>query len=200
MKKSSLFLAYASCFAFVFIDQFGVLHDGRRPYPGALGALQAMKARGIKVVILSNSGRSGTANAERMAQLGLAQDLYDRFVTSGDVAKDILSASAAPVTLNARTRCMTIAASSARELADSLGLISTDDAAEADLLIISGSQADRISLNEYERRIAPAARRGAPCICTNPDKQMLERFSIVLNRDVLAEDSHIGWNERFCAG
>ena len=28
----------------------------------------------------------------------------------------------------------------------------------------------------------------------------LERFSIVLNRDVLVEDSQIGWNERFCAG
>jgi hypothetical protein len=29
---------------------------------------------------------------------------------------------------------------------------------------------------------------------------VLERFSIVLNRDVLVEDSQIGWNERFCAG
>jgi hypothetical protein len=28
----------------------------------------------------------------------------------------------------------------------------------------------------------------------------LVRFSIVLNRDVLVEDSQIGWNERFCAG
>ncbi len=97
MRRPSLFLAYASCFAFVFIDQFGVLHDGRRLYPGALDALRAMKARGIKVVILSNSGRSGAANAERMAQLGLAQDLYDRFVTSGDVAKD---------TVRARSACL----------------------------------------------------------------------------------------------
>jgi hypothetical protein len=30
--------------------------------------------------------------------------------------------------------------------------------------------------------------------------RFLERFSIVLNRDVLVEDSQIGWNERFCAG
>jgi hypothetical protein len=34
----------------------------------------------------------------------------------------------------------------------------------------------------------------------NPCSDDLERFSIVLNRDVLAEDSQIGWNERFCAG
>ena len=50
-----------------------------------------------------------------------------------------LSARAAPVSLAAGSRCMTIASSSARDLADSLGLISTDDAAEADLLIIAAT-------------------------------------------------------------
>jgi HAD superfamily hydrolase (TIGR01459 family) len=187
MSRPSLFSAYASRFAFVFIDQFGVLHDGRRLYPGALDALRALKARGTRVVVLSNSGRSGAANAERMALLGLPQDLYDGFVTSGDVARDILTASAAPVARTTRARCLTIASSDAHELADSLGLISTDDSARADLLIVSGSQADHISLDEYERRIAGAARRGVPCVCTNPDKLMLSGGAVHPGAGAIAE-------------
>jgi HAD superfamily hydrolase (TIGR01459 family) len=68
---------------------------------------------------------------------------------------------------------MTLSSSPENDLADALGLASTQDGAEADLLIISGSQGDRILLREYERRITPAARRWVPCICTNPDKLML---------------------------
>ena len=46
-------------------------------------------------------------------------------------------------------------------------------ASEADLVIIAGSQADKVSLDDYRTMLAPAARRGAPCLCTNPDKLML---------------------------
>src|ERR1700722_18161165 len=87
---SKVFSALSSAFPVIFIDQFGVLHNGSRPYPGAVAALEALKARGTRVVILSNSGKSGQANAERMERLGFARDLYDYFLTSGDVAKAAL--------------------------------------------------------------------------------------------------------------
>ena len=40
-------------------------------------------------------------------------------------------------------------------------------------MIIAGSQADKVSLDDYRQLLAPAARRGAPCVCINPDKLML---------------------------
>ena len=58
MTQKSLFTPIAARFGFVFIDQYGVLHDGQRPYPGAIEALATLKAREARVVILSNSGRS----------------------------------------------------------------------------------------------------------------------------------------------
>jgi HAD superfamily hydrolase (TIGR01459 family) len=173
MPKLSLFAAVASNFDFFFLDQFGVLHDGGRPYPGAIDFLRQVKARGARVVIISNSGRPGEANARRMEKIGFARDLYDHFLTSGDVARSALRAGELPLALGSSTRCLTLSSSDEHDLADAAGLTTVGDGAEADLVIISGSQGDRISLAEYERRIAPAARRRAPCLCTNPDRLIL---------------------------
>ena len=70
MSASSRFVAIASSFEAVFFDQYGVLHDGRNPYPGAKDSLVGLKSRGIKIVVLSNSERTGAANAARLAILG----------------------------------------------------------------------------------------------------------------------------------
>jgi HAD superfamily hydrolase (TIGR01459 family) len=173
MNEVSLFNACAETFAFVFVDQYGVLHDGHRPYPGAVEALGELKARGARVVVLSNSGRSGEHNARRMERLGFARGLYDHFLTSGDVAKALLLSGEWPAKPGPETFCMTLSTSGEHELADALGFTHTDEGARTDLLIVSGSQADRISLAEYERKIAPAAIRRVPCLCTNPDMLML---------------------------
>ena len=173
MKGRSLFEAVSAAFPVVFLDQFGVLHNGLHPYPGAVEALRALKAKGVRTVIISNSGKPSEVNARRMERLGFARDLYDHFLTSGDVAKAGLGNGEIPIALSPATRCLTVSSSNDNALAQSLGLAVVNDGADVDLLIISGSQGDRISMAEYERRIAPAARRRAPCLCTNPDKLML---------------------------
>jgi ribonucleotide monophosphatase NagD (HAD superfamily) len=67
------FVTIAASFPAVFFDQYRVLHDGRNPYPGARDALAALKSRGVKIVILSNSGRMGEINAQRIATLGFGR-------------------------------------------------------------------------------------------------------------------------------
>ncbi len=171
--RKTRFLAFAEAFEAVFFDQYGVLHDGRRLYPGTLTTLEALKARGVGVAVLSNSGKSADANARRLERIGVSRDLYDRFVTSGDVARELLVSDASPVADLAAARCLIIRSYGEDTLAEDLGLRETDDPAEADLVVIGGSQADKIPLEDYARRLRPAAERGAPCVCTNPDKWML---------------------------
>ncbi|MEJ0095158.1 MAG: TIGR01459 family HAD-type hydrolase [Methylocella sp.] len=187
MKRLSLFAALSAAFEIIFLDQYGVLHDGYRAYPGAVTALKTLRKRGTKVVIVSNSGRPGQMNALRMAKLGFSRDLYDHFLTSGDVAKMMLQAADPPIRLRAPMRCMTISSSDEHELADSVGLASTESGDEADLVVISGSQADRIGLEDYAARLAPAARRRVPCVCTNPDKRMLGLNGAVPGAGAIAE-------------
>ena len=187
MKSGSRFLAVASSFGAIFFDQYGVLHDGHRAYPGAREALAALKSRGVKIVILSNSGRTAKANAQRMAGLGFGPELYDGFVTSGDVARELLKKGAGPVPLPPGTRCLTISSDGADDFASALGGAAVSDGATADLVIISGSQADRAPLDEYRRILAPAAARGVPCVCANPDKLMLTGTGVAPGAGRIAE-------------
>jgi HAD superfamily hydrolase (TIGR01459 family) len=173
MSGLSRFIAIASSFEAVFFDQYGVLHDGRNPYPGVRDTLAALKSRGVKIVVLSNSGRTGAANAERMMTLGLEPELYDFLVTSGDVARTLLKRGRFPALLAPGARCFIISTSGDDEFTSALGVVPTAHSEEADLVVIAGSQADKVSLDDYRALLAPAARRGTPCMCMNPDKLML---------------------------
>ncbi|WEX08369.1 TIGR01459 family HAD-type hydrolase [Chelativorans sp. AA-79] len=156
-----------------FVDQFGTLHDGSSPYPGAVEALLAMRQAGKTVVILSNSGKSGTDNAARFVGLGFPAGSFDHFVTSGDVAVDLLRSGAAGLAVSPATRCFTISSGNDANLAERLGLAVVERAGDADLVVISGSQADRIGLDGYAALLRPAAEVGVQAICTNPDIRML---------------------------
>lgn len=154
------------------VDQFGVLRDDERAYPGANDALLHLKALGKTIIILSNSGRSGAYNAQRLEKLGFDRAGFDRFLTSGDVAYDILARETAG-SAGDGIRCLTISSGGDRNLADRLGFESVEDAGHADIVIISGSEAETIPLSTYKARLKPAAERGVPCYCTNPDRHKL---------------------------
>src|SRR5262249_57596493 len=64
------------------LDLWGVLHDGVRPYPGAVDALRRLKAAGKRTVILSNGPRRAAAVARRTAAIGIGPDLYDGLPSS----------------------------------------------------------------------------------------------------------------------
>ncbi len=155
------------------IDQFGTVHDGTKPYPGATEALLALRAAGKTVVILSNSGKSGTDNASRFLKLGFRPDSFDHFVTSGDVAVDLAQSGRLGFKPAPGTRAFTLSSGNDRNLSDRLQFTPVEDAADAGLIVISGSQADRIGLDAYETVLRPAAQANVPAICTNPDIRMI---------------------------
>lgn len=154
------------------LDQFGTLHDGMVLYPGVAAALGRLRRAGKRVIILSNSGKRAAANAERLGRLGLAPDLYDAVLTSGEVAWRLLASGARP-DLAGAGRCLLLSRGADAAALEGLALRPVQDAAEADFILLLGSEADRIGLEAYRARLAPAARRGIPCLCANPDKLMV---------------------------
>ena len=149
------------------VDQYGVLHDGVRPYPGAPEALLRLREAGARVVILSNSGKRAAANEARLVSLGFDPRGWDAFVSSGEIAHARLSARPD------LRRCLVFARGDDGGLLDGLEAQRVARAEEADLVLIAGSQAPQLSLDDYARRLAPAARRGLPAWCVNPDTTML---------------------------
>lgn len=70
-----------------FVDLWGCVHDGVKAYPEAVAALQAFRARGGTVVLLTNAPRPRADVRRQIAGFGVPEDAYDTIATSGDSAR-----------------------------------------------------------------------------------------------------------------
>lgn len=154
------------------LDQFGTLHDGEKPYPGAVAAMMRAKAAGKQILILSNSGKRSAPNVARMEKLGFPAESYDGFLTSGEVVWRMLAERALPELRGAR-QALVLSRGADPSALDGLDLARTEDATHADIIVLLGSEADRIGLEAYRTKLEAAARRGVPCLCGNPDRLMV---------------------------
>jgi len=143
------------------IDQYGVLHDGAAAYPGVVACLERLRAGGGKVVVLSNSGLRAADNEARLSAVGIARDLYDICLSSGEVAWRALAEGRLPAFVGAR-RCVLLTRGERPGFLDGLDLEMTEDAARADFVLLSGSDAPARGLADYARLLAPALARGVP--------------------------------------
>lgn len=169
------------------IDQFGVLRDGRGPYPQAAETLAALKETGVRVIILSNSGKRALRNGWRLAKLGFDQSSWDWFLTSGEVAWQLLAAEVRAGQGGPVRRCLLISRDGDTSPLDGLDLQCTATGTDADIVLIAASEGDMYDLSHYRTLLAPAAKRGVPCLCTNPDKIMLTEKGTAFGAGRIAE-------------
>jgi HAD superfamily hydrolase (TIGR01459 family) len=155
------------------LDQFGVLHDGTNPYPGAVEALSALKRAGKTIVLVSNSGRRARPNETRLLKLGFEPGSWDHFVSSGEIAWRSFHEMTISGRLRPNTKCLLISREDDRSAIEGLPFTLTRDGDDAELVLISASEGDRFDLDHYRRQLGPAAARQVQCFCTNPDKVML---------------------------
>ncbi|MEY4984680.1 MAG: hypothetical protein RIR62_2946 [Pseudomonadota bacterium] len=71
----------------VFCDLWGCLHNGREPFPAAVAALRAFKARGGTVLLLTNSPRPRASVVAQLDRIGVPRDCWDEIVSSGDATQ-----------------------------------------------------------------------------------------------------------------
>ncbi|MCV9936938.1 TIGR01459 family HAD-type hydrolase [Boseaceae bacterium BT-24-1] len=151
------------------LDQWGVLHDGVWPYPGAVTALEALRHAGKRVIILSNSGRLGAENAAQLAKLGFARELYDEVVSAGDDAREALATRDEPFHRALGRRCLLLARAGEFHLAEGLGLDLVDDVETADFILLMTMDPPRQSVAGWTDLLKAAGERRLPMVCANPD-------------------------------
>ncbi len=71
----------------VFCDLWGCLHNGARPFPAAVAALQSFRAAGKRVILLTNAPRPKVDVAAHLRAMGVPDDCFDDIVTSGQAAQ-----------------------------------------------------------------------------------------------------------------
>jgi len=168
------------------VDQWGVLHDGSRPYAGAVECLERLREAGKHVVVLSNSGRREAANVRLMEQMGFPARLFDRLVSAGEDAREAIVARRSPFHARLGRRCFAFTRSGDRSILEGIGVDFVSAVGEADFLAAIGIDSPRRNLADYEAQLREGIARGLPMICANPDIARFHEGRLVDATGVLA--------------
>jgi HAD superfamily hydrolase (TIGR01459 family) len=148
----------AAHFDGMLIDQFGVIHDGQKLYPGTLEVLRELKLLGIPVAVMTNSGKRAAANGERLVRMGVPREHFVDAVSSGEVAYERVKG----------RRAYLIGKRGEDYGFDGVQFV--DDVKNADIVLVLGSNAPETSLDDYRRFFVDVR---IPLVCCNPDRWML---------------------------
>jgi HAD superfamily hydrolase (TIGR01459 family) len=144
-------------------DVWGVLHNGRAIFPAAAAALQRFRAKGGRVVLLTNAPKPRDPIPAQLDRLHCPRDAWDVIVTSGDATRHALKQ---------RAPGMMFAIGDAGDdvLWQGLGL-ARSGFNNAAFIAVAGLD-DPFSENavaQYAEMLAEAKTRGLDMICANPD-------------------------------
>ncbi len=152
------------------LDQWGVIHDGRKALPEAVAALTELKRRNKRLVVLSNSGRRAALNRRRLVEMGLDVAMFDAVVTSGEAAWNLLRHRTQPGYRDLGRRCVLFTIGGDRGVLEDLGIEAVERAEDADFLFNTGLEIPPRTLDDYRTVLESAVKRRLPMVCSNPDR------------------------------
>jgi HAD superfamily hydrolase (TIGR01459 family) len=144
------------------VDIWGVIHNGVAPFLPACEACERFRQNGGLVVLLSNSPRPRGSVAEQLGGIGVPRSSWDVIVSSGDVARGMISAYVGRAVAHIGPE---------RDLPIFAGIdverLGTD---RAEAVVCTGLFDDvRETPDDYAETLAACAARQLPMICANPD-------------------------------
>jgi HAD superfamily hydrolase (TIGR01459 family) len=147
----------------LYCDLWGCYHDGVRPYPEAVAALRAFRARGGAVILLTNAPRPSADVGRILAAMGAPADSFDAIVSSGDAARFEVAAG--------RVGRRIEHVGPARDLPFFEGVAVERVSREAaEGVVCTGLFDDETETpDDYAGAIAEWSARGLPMLCANPD-------------------------------
>ncbi|WP_051303382.1 TIGR01459 family HAD-type hydrolase [Comamonas composti] len=171
------------------IDQWGVLHDGRTAYPGAIQGLQRLMALGKQIVILSNSGKRVAPNVQRLDSMGFIQgDSYTHLVTSGEAAWQSIKERSDAFYAALGPYCLLIGDCSDNLSAMQELAIERVDIPEAADFVLLSSAGEANMLAHTQALLERALALDLPLICTNPDMVRIVDSQLHPSAGVLARN------------
>ena len=163
-----------------FLDIWGVLHNGVKPFACAVSACQNFRALGGKVILVSNSPRPRSGVEKQLDHIGVPKDVYDAILTSGDVSRVLIAAfEGHPVFHLGPERDVPVFVGTGVELASAI---------EAMAIVCTGLFDDETEIpHDYDAQLKAFVRKRLPMICVNPDKTVERGGRIVYCAGALAQ-------------
>jgi HAD superfamily hydrolase (TIGR01459 family) len=157
------------------LDLWGVIHDGLRPYSGAVDCLARLRAIKRRVVFLSNAPRRAGLVREGLRTMGVAESLYEGVVTSGEITHAMLRDRPDPWWRALGTRLYHIGPERDRTIFMHLDLHSVSDPAGASFVLNTGpdDQANPSDPAAFDAVLDMCRDAGLPMVCANPDLEVI---------------------------
>lgn len=159
----------------VFCDLWGCLHDGVKPFPSAVAALQTYRKQGGLVVLLTNAPRPNPSVIRQLDSIGVPRDAWDIVVTSGDAAQYAMLSGAVGTRVHhigapKDEPFFTEFADDLAEFAKTRPPITRVDLKDAQGIVCTGLLDDMTETPEdYRASLLLAKTLGLPMLCANPD-------------------------------
>ncbi|WP_374299468.1 TIGR01459 family HAD-type hydrolase [Paracoccus sp. (in: a-proteobacteria)] len=155
----------------LFCDLWGCLHNGKQAYPAAVAALQGFRAKGGKVVLMTNAPRPNQYVIAQLDRMGVPRDAWDLVVSSGDAAQEAMFSGAVghKVWHIGTTKDDGFFDDIPAEWRDAPA-IRRVPLAEAEGIVATGPFEELTETpRDYHDRLMEARDRGLPLLCANPD-------------------------------
>tara|TARA_B100000686_G_scaffold261988_1_gene275144 strand:- start:20 stop:904 length:885 start_codon:yes stop_codon:yes gene_type:complete len=168
------------------VDLWGVVHDGKNPYPFVIECLQKLRNKGVKIIFLSNSPRRVLYVERQIQSIGVPKNCYDYLISSGELVF---------LTLQARSKnrekkkFFKIAPKGIDYLSEGMKDIEEKSIEKADYILLIGPYNDeKDKLNQYHDILNKAAILSIPIICANPDLFVMKGNKIALCAGSIAQE------------
>lgn len=153
-----------------FVDLWGCVHNGKKPFEGAITALRGFVDRGGHVVLLTNAPRPDVSVRAQLDAMGVPREIWHVITTSGDSAKAALGSGAYGTRVHhiGPERDLTFFAPTEETpgLAD-IALVPLD---QAQSVVCTGLVDDETETpQDYAALLLEAKTRGLEMLCANPD-------------------------------
>lgn len=155
------------------LDQWGVLHNGEKPYEGVVDCLKELKARKKHIIILSNSGKRAEDNKISLKKMGIGPSLYDLIVTSGEMTWQGIHEQSDGFFKGLGKSCYVINRGGDVEILEGTGVKVSTDIEKANFILITGVDVPKKTLADYEPILRAGVRRGLKALCANPDTKTM---------------------------
>jgi HAD superfamily hydrolase (TIGR01459 family) len=143
-------------------DIWGVVHNGLEAFPEACEALNTYRQRGGTVILITNAPRPADSVQRQLRKLGVADDVYDAIVSSGDLTRLFVAD-------HPGKRMFWLGPERDNSIYRGLDpLIAPLE--QADYIVCTGLFDDESeSAEDYRDMMLQARERKLPLVCANPD-------------------------------
>ena len=156
-------------YEYFLVDQWGVVHDGRKKFLEAYRALEFLNKIGKKIIIISNSSENARFTINKtLKKLKINQKIFKKIITSGQIFESEIKNIKSKFKKK-QLKCYCISELDKKKLLKKNNILTSEKTSNIDFILASSIRPES-DLNLFKQKLDVLLKKKVQMICTNPDK------------------------------